>query len=110
MQLDRTYIAIRERDLLDIMDLSLHVLRVFLRPLTVTFLLGVLPLWAWQHYLLGGFELLGLEEDPWFYDSQWRFWAASGVVVFAIFFAPLDRKSTRLNSSHSQQSRMPSSA
>ena len=36
---------------------------------------------------------------------------AWGYQVTALeFFAALDRKSTRLNSSHSQQSRMPSSA
>ena len=35
---------------------------------------------------------------------------ATAIGLFAAIPAVLDRKSTRLNSSHSQQSRMPSSA
>ena len=36
-------------------------------------------------------------------------WGSAGI-FFCLVFLQLDRKSTRLNSSHSQQSRMPSSA
>ena len=96
MQLDRTYLAIRERDILDIMDMSLHVIRRFLRPLSVTFLVGVLPLWLLQHYLLGGFDLLALDEDPGFFESEWRFWKIIQVVIFAVFFAPLAAAPTTL--------------
>ena len=39
-------------------------------------------------------------------------WPASGVALAAVLLCgrPIDRKSTRLNSSHIQKSRMPSSA
>ncbi|NIL95885.1 MAG: hypothetical protein GTO53_01385 [Planctomycetales bacterium] len=96
MQLDKTYLAIRERDVLDIMDMSLHVIRLFARPLAVTFLVGVLPFWLLQHYLLGGFELFGQDEGPWFYESDWRFWKATQVVMFAVFLAPLAAVPTTL--------------
>jgi len=44
VQLDKTCIAVRERNLLDTMDLSLHVLRAYWRPLVVTMVIGVAPL------------------------------------------------------------------
>ena len=44
MQLDRTTIAIRERGLLDTLDLSLHVLRRYAGPLAIHMALGVVPL------------------------------------------------------------------
>ena len=37
-------------------------------------------------------------------------WHAAGQITHSVSHHGLDRKSTRLNSSHSQQSRMPSSA
>jgi len=44
VQLDRTQIGIRERSYVEILDLSLHVIRDFFRPIVVTFTLGVVPL------------------------------------------------------------------
>ena len=41
---------------------------------------------------------------------RWRAWIALVAVVCAFGLVALDRKSTRLNSSHIQKSRMPSSA
>ena len=53
MQLDRTRIAIRERGVLDTLDLSLHVLRAYALPLLVTTAIGTIPLMALNHVLLG---------------------------------------------------------
>jgi hypothetical protein len=53
LQLDRTTIAIRERGILDTLDLSLHVTRIYALPLTVAMALGVLPLMAINQLLIG---------------------------------------------------------
>lgn len=52
MQLDRTRIAIRERSGLDILDLSLHVLRSHARPVAWYTLAGALPLTIFNYALL----------------------------------------------------------
>ena len=50
-----------------------------------------------------------ITSNPWFYIALTTM--VLGTLLFLSgFIAELDRKSTRLNSSHSQQSRMPSSA
>lgn len=53
MQLDRTRIAIRERNLLDTFDLALHVTRDFARPLAICALLAVVPLALLNYALIG---------------------------------------------------------
>ena len=53
MQLDNTRIAIRERGLLDTLDLSLHVLREFAQPVFWLTLAAVIPLAALNYWLLG---------------------------------------------------------
>ena len=53
MQLDRTLIVVRERGVLDILDLSLLVLRRYARPVALTFLMGALPLAVLNHFLIG---------------------------------------------------------
>lgn len=53
MQLDQTRIVVRERGIFEILDLSLHVTREFVWPLTVTLLIGVLPMMAINHLLIG---------------------------------------------------------
>jgi hypothetical protein len=53
VQLDRTTIAIRERGILDTLDLSLHVLRIYAAPLTGAMALGVIPWVLINHFLLG---------------------------------------------------------
>jgi hypothetical protein len=52
MQLDNTLIAIRERPFVDILDLSLRVIRAYAGPLTLAWLLGALPLAILNHWLL----------------------------------------------------------
>lgn len=53
MQFDKTTIAVRQRGLLDTLDLSLHVLREYAGPLAAAMLLGVVPLMAVNYLLLG---------------------------------------------------------
>ena len=77
------------------------LLTVFLDILGVGLIIPVLP------SLVGAFGLNASDQ------AHWYGWVIAIYGVMQFFFAPLigaDRKSTRLNSSHSQQSRMPSSA
>lgn len=53
MQLDRTLIAVHERNLLETFDLSLHVVRKYAWPLAVTFAIGAIPLAILNHFLVG---------------------------------------------------------
>lgn len=52
MQLDNTSIAIRERGLLDTLDLSVHVFRAYAKPLLVTLGMGAAPLMVFNYFLL----------------------------------------------------------
>lgn len=52
MQLDKTRIVIRERGYLDVLDLTLHMLREFAGPLAVAFAAGVVPFMALNAWLL----------------------------------------------------------
>lgn len=52
MQLDKTRISIRERSLLELLDLALRILREHAGPLTMAFLAGVLPIALVNHWLL----------------------------------------------------------
>ena len=61
MQLDRTCILIRERGLLETLDLALQILRQHAGPLIVTFALGFVPLMLINHVLLG-----------WLMDAEFR--------------------------------------
>jgi len=51
VQFDRTLIAVRERSVLDILDLALQVCRLYLWPLTITMSLGVIPLAIINYWL-----------------------------------------------------------
>lgn len=53
MQLDKTQIAIRERGVLDTLDLSLHVLRSYFRPLLLTMAFGAVPLMLLNQFAIG---------------------------------------------------------
>jgi hypothetical protein len=53
MQLDRTRIAIRERGLLETIDLSLHLIRLFAGPLIACALLAIVPLALINYFLVG---------------------------------------------------------
>jgi hypothetical protein len=62
MQFDDNHIAIRERDLLDVLDLSLRVTRAYAGPLAVCLAVGVIPA-----MLLNGWLLSGLAD----FDFEW---------------------------------------
>lgn len=53
MQLDNTRIAVRERGLIETLDLTLHVMRAFAPRLIPALLLGILPLALLNELLLG---------------------------------------------------------
>ena len=53
MQLDRTRIAIRERDAIGILDLALHVFRNYAGPLSLAAAFGVVPMLLVNHVLIG---------------------------------------------------------
>lgn len=71
MQLDKTRIAIRERNFPDILDLALHVIRRHALPLAATFAAGVLPLAMFNHWCLNdylnGFDPDDLPSEDYFY-------------------------------------------
>ncbi|HEX5444906.1 MAG TPA: hypothetical protein VFW87_13805 [Pirellulales bacterium] len=54
MQLDKTRIAIRERNFTELLDLALHVLREHAGPLALAFVVGVAPVALFNYWLLGG--------------------------------------------------------
>jgi hypothetical protein len=68
VQLDKTRIAIRERDLPELLDISLHVLRVYARPLLLTFALLAVPLALLNQYLIGWTADIDYRDEvPWNY-------------------------------------------
>lgn len=83
MQLDNTRIAIRERNLLETLDLSFRLLREFWKPWLICSLLAIVPLAALNALLLGWIpsELDFSEEPPIRY-----FWL---MAVFIYIEAPL---------------------
>ncbi len=88
MQLDKTYIAIRERDLLDLCDLSLHVIRSLFVPLLICFAVGLVPAVLCHHWLFGGFDTWQLEGEDWNYEADWRFGAFWWSIVYVAWIAP----------------------
>ncbi len=63
MRLDRTKIAIRERSLLDILDMSLRVMMTFGKPLLCCFVVFVAPLMLLNWWLLSGMTEVGETVD-----------------------------------------------
>lgn len=53
MQLDETRLAVRERGFPEILDLSLHMLRLYARPLFASLAIGVVPMMLLNHWLIG---------------------------------------------------------
>ncbi len=63
MELDQTRIAIRERAMLEILDLSLHVMRCYARPMLVMFAIGVVPFIVLNYFLIGWMADIAWEEE-----------------------------------------------
>ena len=80
MQFDRTRIAIRERDLPDLLDLALHMVRAQPLSLAVASLLGIAPLALLNYWLLS--DLTFVEEEDYA-------WYAFRMVTLVLFEAPL---------------------
>ena len=83
MQLDNTRIAIRERDLLETLDLALHVTRQFAGPWLLLSLLAIVPL-AIVNYALIGWMLPDDLDDQ---AIPWRF--AWNMILLIYLEAPL---------------------
>jgi len=69
VQFDKTTIVVRQRGMLDTLDLSLHVFREYALPLAAAMLLGVVPLMA-VNYLLLAWMPSAADEEAWL---PWRF-------------------------------------
>jgi len=67
VQLDQTRVAIRQRDLPEILDLGLRVLRSSGPGLIGALAVGILPVAVFNTWLLGGLVPPRLEEPPWGY-------------------------------------------
>lgn len=87
MQFDKTRIAIRERDLLDLFDLSLQIIRVHAWPLFVTSALGIVPFALLNYWLLSDLPLVEAE-DYWAYAYR--------MTLLVIFETPLAAVPTTL--------------
>ena len=85
MQLDNTRIAIRERNLLETLDLSFRLLREFWKPWLVCSLLAVVPLAILNAVLLNWMaaDLDFADPDEWPIRYFWT------MAVFVYFEAPL---------------------
>lgn len=104
MQLDNTRIAIRERGLLDTLDLALHVTREFVGPWLLCSLVAIVPLAAINYFLVGWMADIDFEEDVIPFRFLWNMFLlvyleaplASAFVV--AFFGPavfMEKKSIR---------------
>ncbi|MDZ7620686.1 MAG: hypothetical protein U1E05_27095 [Patescibacteria group bacterium] len=82
MHLDRTRIAIRPRSFIDILDLSLHVVRAFGRPLFLAWFVGVLPVLVLNWTLLVG--LASPEVAP-----DWQVSYLSVMAILVVWETPL---------------------
>jgi hypothetical protein len=83
MQLDRTRIAIRERGLLETIDLTLLVIRDFAGPLIACALVGIVPLAIINELLLGGMVAIDDEGNVTWFRYIW------GMTVLIFLEAPL---------------------
>lgn len=85
MQLDNTRIAIRERNLLDTLDLALQVIRQYPRELLITSCMAAIPLAILNDFLVGWILDVEYKEAFFYleeYPSLWRYWWLMTVLVF----------------------------
>jgi hypothetical protein len=84
MQLDNTRIAVRERGMIDTLDLTFQVMRTFAPQLIFALLLGIVPL-AVLNYFLVGWMAVRIDDDD--FAAPTRYLWNYGLLVF--FQAPL---------------------
>lgn len=82
MQLDQTHITIRERGFLEILDLSLQVLRSHWWPLLGALVVGALPLALLNYWLIGHFVH---EQTLWDHSNEYMYW----MLVLVVWQIPL---------------------
>ncbi len=82
MQLDKTRIAIRERGLLEILDLAPRVIRSHLAPLVATWLAGVVPFLLLNYWLFGWMADAPGEYPADKYDYWLRYFWTMSLMVF----------------------------
>jgi len=70
VQLDNTHIAVKERNLVDICDLSLHVMRRYWRPIVLTSLAGSIPLMVINHLLIGWMMSMDYRDHFFYLDES----------------------------------------
>lgn len=76
MQLDRTFIGIRQRSTLEVWDLTLLVVRRYFGPLFWLFLIGVVP-WMIINHLL----TMWMVTDDYYSDHAWWFYWINACLV-----------------------------
>ncbi|ADB15586.1 hypothetical protein Psta_0901 [Pirellula staleyi DSM 6068] len=72
MQLDNTRIAVRQRTLLETLDLALVVIREFFHPWLSTTLMMVVPLWIINYLLIGWMANEDLENGDFPFRFTWN--------------------------------------
>ena len=82
LQLDKTHIAVREREYVDVLDLALRVIRVHAGPLVLAFAAGVVPMLLLNGWLLAGYAEFGFE---WTFPVVYPFY----MVLLIFLEAPL---------------------
>src|SRR5688572_16459549 len=80
MQFDKPRIAIRERDLLDLFDLALHLVRSHWQALAVASIVGIVPFALFNYWLLRDLPLL---------EGQDYAWYTARMVMLVLFEVPL---------------------
>jgi hypothetical protein len=66
MQYDKTRIAIRERDLPDLLDLALHLVRTHWLALLIASIIGAAPFSVLNYWLLADLPLVEVEDYNWY--------------------------------------------
>ena len=82
MQLDHNRIVIRERGLLDLLDLALCVIRAYAGPLALTLAVGVLPAMLLNAWLLADFAQTDFDE---LFPAEYMWW----MLMLVIWETPL---------------------
>lgn len=70
MQLDKTLVAIRERDTLGVFDVSLPMIATLGRPLFIVFMIGAVPFAVWNYFTLVGPINAWLQANDLFFNVE----------------------------------------